>query len=52
MKIFQFITFLAKLQRVQNHCVLGFGGGEFKYLILFDNGLFDKTCEKIKYLIN
>ena len=26
-------------------------GGEFRQLVLFDYGLFDKMCEKIKYLI-
>ena len=26
--------------------------GEFRYLIMLDYGLFDKTCDKIKYLIN
>ena len=28
------------------------GGGEFRYLVLFDYGLFDKICDKIKYLIS
>ena len=27
-------------------------GGEFRRLVLFDYGLFDKICDKIKYLIN
>ena len=27
-------------------------GSEFKHLVLFDNGLFDKICDKIKYLIS
>ena len=27
-------------------------GSEFKRLVLFDNGLFDKICDKIKYLIS
>ena len=27
-------------------------GGEFKHLILFDYGLFDKICDTIKYLIS
>ena len=27
-------------------------GGEFRYLVLFDYGLFDKICDKIKYLIS
>ena len=25
-------------------------GGEFRYLVLFNNELFDKICDKIKYL--
>ena len=25
---------------------------EFRHLVLFDNGLFDKICDKIKYLIS
>ena len=27
-------------------------GGEFRYLVLFDYGLFNKICDKIKYLIS
>ena len=27
-------------------------GGEFRHLVLFHNGLFDKICDKIKYLIS
>ena len=27
-------------------------GGEFRSLVLFDFGLFDKICDKIKYLIS
>ena len=27
-------------------------GSEFKHLVLFVNGLFDKICDKIKYLIS
>ena len=27
-------------------------GDEFRYLVLLDNGLFDKICDKIKYLIS
>ena len=27
-------------------------GGEFRYLVLFDYGLFNKICYKIKYLIS
>ena len=26
--------------------------GKIKYLVLFDYGLFDKICDKIKYLIS
>ena len=26
-------------------------GSEFEHLVFFDNGLFDKICDKIKYLI-
>ena len=25
-------------------------GGEFRHLVLFDHGLFDKNCDKIEYL--
>ena len=28
------------------------GSSEFKHLVLFDNGLFDKIFDKIKYLIS
>ena len=28
------------------------GGSEFKHLVLFDDRLFDKICDKIKYLIS
>ena len=27
-------------------------GGEVRYLVLFDYGLFDEICDKIKYLIS
>ena len=27
-------------------------GGEFRYLVLFDHGLFDEICDQIKYLIS
>ena len=27
-------------------------GGEFRHLVLFDYGLFEKICDKIKYLIS
>ena len=27
-------------------------GGEFRHLLLFDYGFFDKICDKIKYLVN
>ena len=47
------MTFHTKLQRVQNHYVfIRVCGGEFRYLVLFDYGLFDKICDKIKYLIS
>ena len=53
------MTFHTTLQRVQNYCVLDsikhefikVWSGEFRYLVLFDYGLFDKIFEKIKYLI-
>ena len=38
-----------------NHKIDGFirvRGGEFRYLVLFDHGLFDRFCDKIKYLIS
>ena len=56
MKLFQVMTFHTKLERVQNHCVLGskkidgfirVRGDEFKHLVLFD-----KICDKIKYLVS
>ena len=28
-----------------------FRGGEFRHLVLFGCGLFDKICDRIKYLI-
>ena len=61
MKLFQVMTFHTKLKRVQNHCVLGskkidgfirVRGDEFKHLVLFDYKLFDKICDKIKYLVS
>ena len=27
-------------------------GGEFRHLVLLDYGLFDKICDKIKYVIS
>ena len=27
-------------------------GSKFRHLVLFDNGLLDKICDKIKYLIS
>ena len=48
------MTFHTKLQRVQKHCIICL----IKYMdllgcvvvnfVLFDNGLFDKICGKIK----
>ena len=29
----------------------GWGGGQFRYLVLLDHGLFDKICDNIKYLL-
>ena len=59
MKI-SFMVFHTKLQQTQNHCVLGLikqtdgfitvRGGEFRHVVLFDYRLFDKICDKIKYL--
>ena len=55
------MTIHAKVQWVQNHCILGaekigkwfrVRGSEFKHLVLFDNGLFDKICDNVKYLIS
>ena len=31
---------------------IGFHGDESRHLVLFDNGLFDKIYDKIKYLIS
>ena len=54
------MVFHTKLQQTQNHCVLGLikqtdgfitvRGGEFRHVVLFDYRLFDKICDKIKYL--
>ena len=44
-----------KLLRIRFDKIDGFirvSGSEFKYLVLFDNGLFDKICDKIKYFIS
>ena len=41
--------------RIRFNKIVGFirvRGGEFRLLILFDHGLFDKFCDKIKYLIS
>ena len=27
-------------------------GAEFRYIVLFDHGLFDKICHEIKYLVS
>ena len=59
MALFHFLTFHTKLQWVQKHLFItgpyiGFiraRGGEFRHLVLFDNGLVDKICDKIKYLM-
>ena len=31
---------------------IGVRRSEFRHLVLFDNGLFDKICDKIQYLIS
>ena len=31
---------------------IGFPGDDFRHLVLFDNGLFDKICDKIKHFIS
>ena len=49
------MTSHTKLQLVQNHYVLGFIivlDGKSKHLVLFDHGLFNKICDKIKYFIS
>ena len=61
-KMFQFITFHTKLSykmgpkllRIRFDKIDGFigvCGSEFRCLVLFDYGLFDKICDRIKYLI-
>ena len=60
MEIFQFIIFHIKLQQTQNLCILGsiihgvikYLDDRIKHLILFNYGLFNKICDKIKYLIS
>ena len=49
------MTFHTKPLRIRFDKIDGFimvGGGEFKHLVSFDNGLFDKICGKTKYLIS
>ena len=49
------MTFHTKPQRFRNHCVgggRGGGGWEFRYLVLFYYGLFNKIYDKIKYLMS
>ena len=44
-----------KLLRIRFYKIDGFirvFRSEFKHLVLFDNGLFDKICDKIKYLVS
>ena len=44
-----------KQLRIRFNKIGGFirvSGGEFRHIVLFDNGLFDKICVKIKYLIS
>ena len=58
MKIFQFTCKTStspKPLRIRFDKIDGFirvRGSEFKHLVLFDHGLFDKICDKIKYLIS
>ena len=61
MKIFRFMIFHTKTStgpkplRIRFDKKDGFirvRGVEFRYLALFDHGLFDKICDKIKYLIS
>ena len=39
--------FHTKLQRVQNHRFFRVRGSECRHLVLFENELFDKICDKI-----
>ena len=59
MKIYQFMTFRRNIQWLQTitrfNKIDGFImvlDGKNKHLALFDYGLFDKTCNKIKHLIS
>ena len=60
MKIFQFVTFCIKLEQVKSHYVLDSikyrfitsFDGKIKHLISFDYRLFNKVCDKIKYLLS
>ena len=61
MKIFQFIKFRINIQQVQKPLRIRFDkvdefiialDGKIKHLILFEYGLFDKICDKIKYVIS
>ena len=61
MKIFQFIKFRINIQKVQKPLRIRFDkvdefiialDGKIKHLILFEYGLFDKICDKIKYVIS
>ena len=61
MKIFQFIKFRINNQQVQKPLRIRFDkvdefiialDGKIKHLILFEYGLFDKICDKIKYVIS
>ena len=57
MRIFQFITFHIKLKplHIRFDKIDGFIiplDGKIKHLVLFDYRLFNKICDKIKYLIN
>ena len=44
-----------KSLRIRFDKIVGFirvRGGEIRHLVLFDHGLFDKICDKIKYLLS
>ena len=61
MKIFRFMIFHTKTSTGPKPLRIRFDEkdgfirvrrGEFRYLVPFDHGLFDKICDKIKYLMS
>ena len=61
MKTFQFMTFHIKTSTVPKPLpirydkvdgFIRFRRGQFRHLVLFDYGLFDQICDKIKYFIS